>query len=80
MPTLRELEDMQSQWEDDFGANSLMRSHLRSEKKLIKEQVDSDKKFLDKWNINVNLVREHDDDRKIAALYKFNSLGIYIYI
>lgn len=74
MPTLRELEEVQAQWQDDFGANSLMRFHLRNEKNLIKEQADSDKKFLDKWNINVDLVREHDDDKKLAALYKFNSL------
>lgn len=74
MPTLRELEHVQSQWKDDFALNSLMRRELRGEKKVIKEQADSDQKFLDKWNINVDLVREHESDIKLASLYKFNAL------
>lgn len=74
MPTLRELESVQSQWKDDFDLNSLMRGHLRSEKKVIQQQKDSDKKFLDKWNINIELTRENEQDIKLASLYKFNSL------
>jgi hypothetical protein len=31
-----------------------------------------DKEFLDKWNLNINLVRENEDDIKLASLYKFN--------
>ncbi len=75
MPTLRELEAVQAQWQDDFGANSLMRSQLREEKRAAREQADSDRRLLDKWNINVELVREHEDDRRLAALFKFESLG-----
>jgi hypothetical protein len=74
MPTLKELEHVQRQWKDDFALNSLMRRELREEKKVTKEQADSDQKFLDKWNINVSLVREHEVDVKIASMYKFNSL------
>ena len=29
MPSLRELEQVQTQWKDDFAANSLMRGELR---------------------------------------------------
>ena len=31
-----------------------------------------DKEFLDKWNLNIDLVRENEDDIKLASLYKFN--------
>jgi len=75
MPTLRELEVVQAQWEDDFGANSLMRRQLREEKRISREENEKDQKFLDKWNINVDLVRESEEDKKIAALYKFANLG-----
>ena len=29
MPTLRELEDVKSEWKDDYRLNSLMRSQFR---------------------------------------------------
>ena len=77
MPTLRELEEVKSEWKDDYKLNSMMRSKFRTEKKAITEQKTKDKEFLDKWNINVNLVKENDDDIKLASLYKYNKLSEY---
>jgi coiled-coil domain-containing protein 130 len=77
MPTLRELEEVKSEWKDDYKLNSMMRSKFRTEKKAINEQKTKDKEFLDKWNINVNLVKENDDDIKLASLYKYNKLSKY---
>ncbi|CAF0867610.1 unnamed protein product [Brachionus calyciflorus] len=74
MPTLKELEAAKSDWKDDYAINSLLRKELREEKKIIKEQKSSDQKFLDKWNININLVRENEEDVKLASLFKFNTV------
>ena len=77
MPTLRELEEVKSEWKDDYKLNSMMRNKFRTEKKAITEQKAKDKEFLDKWNINVNLVKENEDDIKLASLYKYNKLSKY---
>lgn len=50
------------------------KNYFKDEKKLNQEIVNNDKKFLDKWNININLVRENQEDIKIASLYKFNTI------
>ena len=36
--------------------------------------MENDQQFLDKWNININLVRENEEDVKIASLFKFNTV------
>lgn len=41
---------------------------------MINEQKSSDKQFLDKWNINIDLVRENEEDVKLASLFKFNTV------
>ena len=75
MPTLRELEETKSEWKDDYKLNSLMRSVLRSEKKEATEQKAKDRELLDKWNINIDLVKENENDVKLASLYKYNSVN-----
>lgn len=75
MPTLRELEETKSEWKDDYKLNSLMRNVLRGEKKEAAEQKAKDKELLDKWNINIDLVKENENDVKLASLYKYNSLN-----
>jgi len=74
MPTLRELEEAKSDWRDDYRLNSMMRTVLRGEKKEATEQKAKDKELLDKWNINIDLVKENENDVKLAALYKYNTV------
>ena len=74
MPTLRELEETKSEWKDDYKLNSLMRNVLRGEKKAINEEKAKDKELLDKWNINIDLVKENEQDVKLASLYKYNTV------
>ena len=45
---------------------------LKSERKITNLEKAKDKEFLDKWNLDINLVKEHEDDIKIASLYKFS--------
>ena len=53
---------------------------FKNEKKVVNEQKQSDQKLIDKWNLSIDLVKESDEDVKIAALYKFNTLGKYLFI
>lgn len=73
MPTLKELEEVKQEWKDDYRLNSMMRNVLRSEKKTLNEQKKLDKALLDKWHIDIELVKEHEDDVKLASLYKYNT-------
>jgi len=74
MPTLNELEAMKSGWKDDFELNQIVRGKFRAEKKAINEEIAKNQEFLDKWNIDIDLVKEDEDDIKMASLYKFYSL------
>jgi hypothetical protein len=73
MPTLKELEEVKQEWKDDYKLNSMMRNVLRNEKKTLNEQKKLDKSLLDKWNIDIELVKEHEDDVKLASLFKYNT-------
>lgn len=41
---------------------------------MLNEQNAKDQEFLDKWNLNIKLVKENEDDVKLASLYKFYSI------
>lgn len=51
---------------------------FKNEKKVLNEQKASDKKFLDKWNLDIKLVPENEKDVKLASLFKFNTVCKYL--
>ncbi|KAG8441442.1 hypothetical protein GDO86_006981 [Hymenochirus boettgeri] len=77
VPSLSELQEAQSAWRDDFAINSLLRSKFREEKKQIKEEEEKDQALLRKTSLDIQLVPETDEDRKLASLLKFRSLESY---
>ncbi|KAE8620108.1 hypothetical protein XENTR_v10010101 [Xenopus tropicalis] len=73
-PSLSELQEVQSAWKDDFAINSLLRSKFRDEKKQIKEEEERDQALLKKASLDLKLVPEKEEDKKLAALLKYRSL------
>ena len=45
---------------------------LKAEKKSLNEEKAKDQAYLDKWNLDIKLVKEDENDIKIASLYKLN--------
>uniref|UniRef100_A0A6I8S0K1 Probable splicing factor YJU2B n=1 Tax=Xenopus tropicalis TaxID=8364 RepID=A0A6I8S0K1_XENTR len=76
-PSLSELQEVQSAWKDDFAINSLLRSKFRDEKKQIKEEEERDQALLKKASLDLKLVPEKEEDKKLAALLKYRSLESY---
>ncbi|XP_042308737.1 coiled-coil domain-containing protein 130 [Sceloporus undulatus] len=77
LPTLQNIQEAQSAWKDDFALNSLLRQKFREEKKVLQEEEKKDLALQKKANLNIPLVRESDEDRHLAALFKYQSLGSY---
>lgn len=77
VPSLSDLQEAQSAWKDDFAINSLLRSKFRGEKKQIKEEEERDQAFLTKASLNLNLLPETDEDRKLASLLRYRSVESY---
>lgn len=51
---------------------------IKTTKKKINEEKAEERTFCDKWNINIKLVKEHDDDIKLASLMKYSLKGMII--
>ncbi|KAM4675014.1 putative splicing factor YJU2B [Discoglossus pictus] len=77
VPSLSELQEVQSAWRDDFAINSLLRSKFREEKKQIKEEEERDQVLLKKASLNLQLLPETEEDKKLASLLKYRSLESY---
>ncbi|XP_062979133.1 probable splicing factor YJU2B [Elgaria multicarinata webbii] len=77
LPTLQNIQEAQSAWKDDFALNSLLRRKFREEKKVLQEEEEKDLALQTKANLSIPLVRESDEDRHLAALLKYQSLGSY---
>uniref|UniRef100_A0A8D0DTP1 Probable splicing factor YJU2B n=1 Tax=Salvator merianae TaxID=96440 RepID=A0A8D0DTP1_SALMN len=77
LPTLQDIQEAQNAWKDDFSLNSLLRRKFREEKKILQEEEKKDLALQAKANLSIPLVRESDEDRHLAALLKYQSLGSY---
>ncbi|XP_068128268.1 probable splicing factor YJU2B [Hyperolius riggenbachi] len=77
VPSLSELQEAQSAWKDDFALNSLLRSKFRVEKKQIREEEEKDQALLKKTSLDLKLLPETEEDKKIASLLKYHSLESY---
>ncbi|XP_069623372.1 probable splicing factor YJU2B [Ranitomeya imitator] len=76
-PSLSELQEAQSAWRDDFALNSLLRSKFREEKKQIQEEEERDQALLKKTSLDLKLLPEAEEDKKMASLLKYRSLESY---
>ncbi|XP_053226895.1 probable splicing factor YJU2B [Podarcis raffonei] len=77
LPTLQNIQEAQSAWKDDFALNSRLRRKFREEKKVLQEEEKKDLALQSKACLSIPLVRESDEDRHLAALLKYQSLGSY---
>ncbi|XP_072255563.1 probable splicing factor YJU2B [Pyxicephalus adspersus] len=77
IPTLSELQEAQGAWKDDFALNSLLRHKFREEKKLIREEEEKDQALLKKTSLDIKLLPETEEDRRLASLLKYRSLESY---
>jgi coiled-coil domain-containing protein 130 len=59
---------------NDFGWCFKSSVVLKAEKKIVNEEQAKDNEFLKRLNLNINLVKENDDDVRLASLYKYYSL------
>uniref|UniRef100_A0A670KIE9 Probable splicing factor YJU2B n=1 Tax=Podarcis muralis TaxID=64176 RepID=A0A670KIE9_PODMU len=75
LPTLQNIQEAQSAWKDDFALNSRLRRKFREEKKVLQEEEKKDLALQSKACLSIPLVRESDEDRHLAALLKYQSLG-----
>lgn len=77
VPTLSNIQDMQSAWKDDFAINSMLRKKFRDEKKVLKETEEKDEALRNKANLSIPLLEESDEDKRLASLLKLRVLDSY---
>ncbi|XP_038048334.1 coiled-coil domain-containing protein 130-like [Patiria miniata] len=73
-PTLHELQQTQTGWKDDFDLNKMLRNKFREEKVELKTAMEKDKALLTKSSLDIALVPEHEDDKKLASLMKYKTV------
>ncbi|KAM6233245.1 putative splicing factor YJU2B isoform 1-T1 [Porphyrio hochstetteri] len=77
VPTLASLQEAQSAWKDDFALNSRLRRRFREEKKTLREEEEEAAALQAKAGLSIPLVREAEEDRRLAALLKYQSPDSY---
>ncbi|GBN88236.1 Coiled-coil domain-containing protein 130 [Araneus ventricosus] len=74
LPSLRKLEESREKWKDDYLLNKTLRQQFREKKKEIACTENKDKQLLKKFSLNIALLPEADEDRKLAGLLKLAPL------
>ncbi|KAM9259220.1 LOW QUALITY PROTEIN: putative splicing factor YJU2B [Morus bassanus] len=77
VPTLASLQEAQNAWKDDFALNSRLRRRFREEKKTLREEEEEAAALQAKAGLSIPLVREAEEDRRLAALLKYHSPDSY---
>ncbi|XP_051897887.1 probable splicing factor YJU2B [Pristis pectinata] len=77
VPTLSNIQDMQSAWKDDFAINSMLRKKFRDEKKVLKEVEEKDEALRNKACLSIPLLEESEEDKHLASLLKLRALDSY---
>uniref|UniRef100_UPI00398E420E probable splicing factor YJU2B n=1 Tax=Pristiophorus japonicus TaxID=55135 RepID=UPI00398E420E len=77
IPTLSNIQEMQSAWKDDFAINSMLRKKFRDEKKVLKEAEEKDEALRNKACLSIPLVQESKDDKRLASLLKLHAVDSY---
>ncbi|CAH1775350.1 unnamed protein product [Owenia fusiformis] len=74
LPNLGELASIQDQYRDDYMLNKLARNKFRGEKKALASKELADKVLLAKSSLDITLVDETPEDRKLASLIKYSTV------
>ncbi|GFR71364.1 coiled-coil domain-containing protein 130-like protein [Elysia marginata] len=69
---LAELEEGRISMIDDYLLNRMARDKFRSEKKQLREAAEAEKAILDKSSLDIELVEESEEDKKLAGLLKYS--------
>ncbi|XP_069783582.1 probable splicing factor YJU2B isoform X2 [Narcine bancroftii] len=77
VPTLSNIQEMQSAWKDDFAINSMLRKKFRDEKKVLKEAEEKDEAVRNKACLSIPLLEESEEDKHLASLLKLRALDSY---
>ncbi|XP_067877419.1 probable splicing factor YJU2B isoform X2 [Heterodontus francisci] len=77
IPTLSNIQEMQSAWKDDFAINSMLRKKFRDEKKVLREAEEKDEALRNKACLSIPLVQESEDDKHLASLLKLRAMDSY---
>ncbi|KAK7502288.1 hypothetical protein BaRGS_00006652 [Batillaria attramentaria] len=70
--SLSQIAGMRDSWQDDYILNKMARNKFRNEKKQIALTKAADKALLDKSSLDIELVPETEDDKKLAGLIKYS--------
>jgi len=68
---LAQLEESRISMVDDYILNRMARDKFRSEKKVLKEAADADQAILDRACLDIELLEETEEDKKLAGLMKY---------
>lgn len=77
IPTIGQITDERYQYKDDYIINKIARDKFRNEKKAIKAAETADKELLLKSSLDIALVKETDEDKKLAGLLKLRPTETY---
>ncbi|XP_041357617.1 coiled-coil domain-containing protein 130 homolog [Gigantopelta aegis] len=72
MPNLADIEDTKEVHKEDYLLNKLARHKFREEKKLLQAVEAKDKALLVKSSLDIALVKETEEDKRIAGLMKYS--------
>ncbi|KAH9523454.1 hypothetical protein Btru_040050 [Bulinus truncatus] len=70
--SLAVLEESKISMKDDYILNRMARDQFRAEKKQIKEALDADNAILKRNSMDISLVEETEEDKKLATLMKYS--------
>ena len=74
IPTLTEIKDIQQEKRDDYLLNKALRKTFREQKKKIEKAQESDRNLLIKSSLNIPLLEETEEDRKLSKLIKYSTI------
>ncbi|KAG8191662.1 hypothetical protein JTE90_016452 [Oedothorax gibbosus] len=74
LPSLAQLEEYKEKWKDDYQLNKVLRQKFRERKKEISNSEEKDIQLLKKCSLNVPLLPETDEDRRLAGLLKLTPI------
>jgi len=75
LPTLEQLKEVQSIWNDDYAANQLLRKRFREEKQELKVQAAKDDELKERGALDVTLVPEKQEDIELAKKIRYHGQG-----
>jgi len=72
-PRINKMMQIQDRVKDDYMANRILRDKMRGPRKKAKEQALQDQVLLKKASLDIKLLPETEQDKKLASLLKLNS-------